>query len=86
MPVSGVVIVCRSGCAPAVSQRIAAEEGVEVHGVPDDTTIIAVIEAETVHDEVQIVKRLAETDGVQDVRLAYHNFEDVSAVETEAEP
>ena len=82
MPVSGIVIKCQPGHAGELGERFAAEEGIEVHGVPDDTTIIAVIEAETVHDEVQIVKRLTETDGVQDVRLAYHNFEDLSAVET----
>ena len=79
MPISGIVIICQPGCSAVVSQHIATEKGVEVLGVPDDTTLIAVIEAESVHDEVQIVKRLSETAGVQDVRLAYHNFEDVPA-------
>ena len=77
MPVSGVVITCQPGLAATVSDRAALESGVEVHGCPDEATIIAVIESDTVHGEVDAVKRLSDLDGVQTVRLAYHNFEDV---------
>ena len=77
MPVSGVVITCRPGLAGKVSELVAAEGGVEVHGCPDEATIIAVIEADTVQGEVDTVKRLSDIDAVQTVRLAYHNFEDV---------
>jgi len=76
MPVSGVVITCTPGVIETLTPLINAESGVEVHGAPDDSTIIAVIEAETVQDEVDTVKRLFAMHGVQSVRLAYHNFED----------
>ena len=78
MPVSGVVITCKPGLAVKVSDLVVTESGVEVHGVPDDTTIIAVIESDTVQGEVDTVKRLSDIDGVQTVRLAYHNFEDLN--------
>ena len=77
MPVSGVVITCRPGASEGLSPTIGAETGVEVHGCPDDSTIIAVIESDTVQGEVDTVKRLCDIDGVQTVRLAYHNFEDL---------
>ncbi|MDU0457193.1 MAG: chaperone NapD [Geobacteraceae bacterium] len=77
MPVSGVVVSCLSGCAQAVSGRIAAFDGVEVHGVLPDGQIVAVIEAETVDAEVKLVSQLHEVEDVVSVRLAYHNFEDL---------
>lgn len=77
MPVSGVVITCRPGASGELGPLAAAESGVEVYGCPDDSTIIAVIESDTVQGEVDTVKRLSDMAGVQSVRLAYHNFEDL---------
>lgn len=77
MPVSGVVVSCLEGCAGAVSGRIAAFDGVEVHGVLPDGQIVAVIEADTVDAEVRLVSQLHEVEDVVAVRLAYHNFEDL---------
>jgi len=77
MPVSGVVVSCLVGCAEAVSGRIAAFDGVEVHGVLPDGQIVAVVEAETVDAEVKLVSQLHEVEDVVSVRLAYHNFEDL---------
>ena len=80
MPVSGVVITCRPGLAEELSPLVATESGVEVHGCPDGSTIIAVIESDTVQGEVNTVKKLGDIDGVQAVRLAYHNFEDLEEI------
>lgn len=77
MPVSGIVIRCLDGCADAVAGRIAAFEGVEVHGVLPDGQIVAVIEADTAQEEVDLVSLLHEVEDVVTVQLAYHNFEDV---------
>lgn len=76
MPVSGVVVSCLPGKADEVAGEITTMAGVEVHGVLPDGQIVAVLEAETVNDEVDIVSRLHEVDGVVTVRVAYHNFED----------
>lgn len=77
MPVSGIVIHCLDGCADAVAVRIAAFEGVEVHGVLPDGQIVAVVEADTVQGEVDLVSLLHDVEDVITVRLAYHNFEDI---------
>jgi nitrate reductase NapD len=76
MPVSGVVVTCLQGKAEDVAGQISAMDGVEIHGMLPDDQIVAVVEAETVNDEVAIVSRLHEVDGVLAVRMAYHNFED----------
>jgi nitrate reductase NapD len=78
MPVSGVVVSCLQGKAEAVAGEIASMAGVEIHGVLPDGQIVAVIEAETVDDEVGLVSRLHEVTGVLTVRMAYHNFEDIA--------
>jgi nitrate reductase NapD len=76
MPVSGVVVSCLQGKAEDVVGQISVMDGVEIHGVLPDGQIVAVVEAETVNGEVDIVSRLHEVDGVTTVRIAYHNFED----------
>lgn len=80
MPVSSVVVTCAHGKAEGVAGGIAAMSGVEVHGVLPDGQIVAVIEADTVQEEVDIVARLHEVQDVISVRMAYHNFEDVAAL------
>jgi nitrate reductase NapD len=77
MPVSGIVVNCLAGRADAVAGRIAAYEGVEVHGVLPDGQIIAVVEADTIQGEVDLVSQLHDVEDVITVRLAYHNFEDI---------
>ena len=76
MPVSGVVVTCLQGKAEDVAGRISSMEGVEIHGMLPDNQIVAVLEAETVNGEVDIVSRLHKVEGVVTVRMAYHNFED----------
>jgi nitrate reductase NapD len=79
MPVSSVVVTCVQGQAETVAGQIASIAGVEVHGVLPDGQIVAVIEADTVQVEVEVVARLHEVADVITVRMAYHNFEDVGA-------
>lgn len=77
MPVSGIVIRCKNGCADTVADSIASFGGVEVHGVLPDDQIVAVVEAGTVQEEVDLVSELQEFENVITVQLAYHNFEDI---------
>jgi len=77
MPVSGIVVRCADGCADAVASRITAFNGVEVHGVLPDGQIVAVVEADSVQEEVDLVSQLHNVADVITVRLAYHNFEDI---------
>jgi nitrate reductase NapD len=77
MPVSGIVLTCGSGTADDVATRIGTMDGVEVQGVVPGDRVVAVLEADSVDGEVSLFSRLHEVDGVQTVRLAYHNFEDI---------
>lgn len=77
MPVSGIVIQCADGCAVQVAKALETQAGVEVHGLVENNRIVAVVEADTVNDEVDLVSELSGIDGVITVHLAYHNFEDV---------
>jgi periplasmic nitrate reductase NapD len=76
MPISGVVIVCEAERATLLAASLARPDEVEIHGITPEGCLVAVIDAPTVADEVQIVKRLMEEPGVLDVRLAYHHFGD----------
>ncbi len=85
MPVSGVVITCLPSSSGALPPLVAAQSGVTVQGSPNDSTIIAVIQSDTVQGEVDTVKRLSDMEGVQAVRLAYHNFEDLDEAGTDSD-
>lgn len=76
MPVSGVVLSCLEGKANEVAEKAAMLTGVEVHGVLPDSRIVAVVEADTVDEEVALVEQLHEVEGVVSVQLACHYFED----------
>ena len=76
MPISSVVISCRPDIATAVESRLKNLQ-LEIHHRLDNGCLIAVLETGTVDEEVTLVKEIMETDGVLDVRLAYHNFEDL---------
>ena len=78
MPVSGVVISCRPERTATLSETLGRPGVVEIHGTTPDGKLVAVVEADSVDGEVEIVKELLATDGVEDVQLVYHNFEDIS--------
>jgi nitrate reductase NapD len=77
MPISGVLVTCNPQRSAAAAASIAALPGVEVHDVLSLGRIVAVIEADDVESEVELVSRMHEIEGVNSVRLAYHNFEDL---------
>jgi nitrate reductase NapD len=79
MPVSGIVLTCVAAKTSDIALQLATVAGVEVHGVLPDGRIVAVIDAETVDDEVALVTELQEIEDVISVHVAYHNFEDLGA-------
>ena len=80
MPISSVVITCDQGQSELIAAKISAISGVEVRGVLPDGQVIALIEADSVQEEVDPVSDLNGTSGVIAVRMAYHNFEDLAEV------
>lgn len=77
MPISGIVIQCADGCAVQVAKALDLQPGIEVRGLVNGDRIVAVIEAESVNDEVDLFSEVNVMDGVINVHLAYHNFEDL---------
>jgi nitrate reductase NapD len=77
MPVSGVVIRCRPERSNELARELHLPGAVEINHVLDDGTLVAVIESASVATEVELVKELMAADGVLDVSIAYHNFEDL---------
>ncbi|SJZ54318.1 periplasmic nitrate reductase chaperone NapD [Trichlorobacter thiogenes] len=77
MPISGVVVSCRPGREAEVAEQARLVPGVEVHGTLPNGQLVAVIEAASVHTEVDLASQLEQLDGVISVQVAYHNFEDV---------
>ena len=77
MPVSGVVIRCTPERSNELASSLRQSGSVEISRVLDDGTLIVVIDTATVDEEVSAVKGLMDMDGVLDVMVAYHNFEDL---------
>ena len=78
MPVSGVVITCSPDRVQGLAESLAQPGTVEIHGTLPEGKLVAVIESDSVAGEVEVVQRLMSTDGVVDVQLVYHNFEDLA--------
>ena len=78
MPISGVVIGCEETAADRVAARL-SEEGYDIRGVLPGGKVVAVIEADSVDGEVDLVSDIGRIDGVITVNVAYHNFEDLTA-------
>ena len=81
MPVSGVVISCQPGRTDGVVTVIQSIGQVEIHHRLENGKLVAVLETAAVEDEVAIVTEIMQVDGVIDVRLAYHNFEDLQELQ-----
>lgn len=77
MPISGIVICCQINEIENVVNRLQVFSQLEISRKLEDGHIVAIIEAESVDGEVTVVKNIMNVPGVIDVRLAYHNFEDV---------
>jgi nitrate reductase NapD len=77
MNLSGIVVICKPLNLPAVSTALAELPGVEVHFEdPDQGKIVVVQEAETVHAEMDGIKRIKRLPGVILADMMYHYFEE----------
>lgn len=77
MNLSGIVVICKPLNLPAVSTALAELPGVEVHFEdPDQGKIVVVQEAETVHAELDGIKRIKRLPGVILADMMYHYFEE----------
>jgi len=81
MPISSIVISCRLGKTDVVESLLKGLPQLEIHHRLENGGLIAVLETETVDAEVSLFKEIMQTDGVFDVRLAYHHFEDLQELQ-----
>ena len=81
MPISSIVISCHPDKADSAKGIIKDIAAVEIHHHLANGSLIAVLESSSVDDEVDLVKAIMRVDGVADVRLAYHNFEDLEELQ-----
>ena len=81
MPISSVVISCSADKTDFVESRLNVMPQLEIHHRLQNGCLIAVLETETVDTEVSLFKEIMQTDGVIDVRLAYHHFEDLQELQ-----
>lgn len=82
MNYSSVVITLAAGAESRALKALSALEGLEVHHVDEASRrVVAVIEAETTGLEVDVFERIRRTEGVIDVSLHAHYFEDEATAE-----
>ena len=82
MNYSSVVITLGTGAESRALKALSALEGLEVHHVDEASRrVVAVIEAETTGLEADVFERIRRTEGVIDVSLHAHYFEDEAATE-----
>ena len=80
MNYSSVVITL--GAESRALKALSALEGLEVHPVDEASRrVVAVIEAETTGLEADVFERIRRTEGVIDVSLHAHYFEDEATAE-----
>lgn len=82
MNYSSVVITLAAGAESHALKALSALEGLEVHHVDEASRrVVAVIEAETTGLEADVFERIRRTEGVIDVSLHAHYFENEAATE-----
>jgi len=75
MNISSVVVHARSEATAAVSHRLAAMAGVEVHAVSAEGRLIVSIEAASDRETADTFEAIRELAGVLSVSLVYAHYE-----------
>jgi nitrate reductase NapD len=77
MNVSGILVVVPAADTAVAVAELDALPGVEVHHThPETGRIVVTIEAETVPDEVELLRRIKALPRVVLAEMVYHNFEE----------
>jgi nitrate reductase NapAB chaperone NapD len=81
MNYSGVVVTCQPGKLEQVIDSVNALENAEVHQIDEKKSrFIAVLSAPEVNDEVDSFKAIQDLEGVADVALVVHHFDDCAEI------
>ena len=79
MPISGIVIRIDPVQRAGVVSRLESLAGLELQPSPPGDRLVAVLDTADFQAEEKLVKTISDTDGVSNVAVAYHNFEDMSS-------
>jgi len=75
MPVSSAIVKINPVNFDRIRNELNKLKGVEIHKL-NNSTVIVVIEAETVEQEFEIAKKISKVNGVISFNITYHSFED----------
>jgi nitrate reductase NapAB chaperone NapD len=78
MPVSGLVIQVDPARRNAIISTLNNLDNVELTDTPDGKPLVAVLDVESMREEEALFKEINDIQGVHNVTLSYHNFEDIS--------
>ena len=77
MNISGILVIVTPELVDSTIETLNAMEGIDVHHVERPTgRIIITQEAESIHDEVDGLKRIRALPGITLAEMSYHNFEE----------
>ena len=87
MNYSGILVMARPENIPSVSKALDTLEGVEVFQQDADAgRVIAVLEADNIKAETDILQSIKKLPGVAAAEMVYHYFEDDQEVITHIPP
>lgn len=77
MNISGILVVTSPEQVDSTVEKLNTLDGIDVHYVDQPTgRIVVTQEAETIHDEVDGLKRIRDLPGIILAEMSYHNFEE----------
>jgi nitrate reductase NapD len=79
MVLSGLLVKIIPDKLDQVKENLRIIEGLKIHSMTDDNEILAMLETSSVEDETSISSDIAKIEGVLEVNLAYHHFNDEGA-------
>jgi len=76
MNISGVLVRSLPGNIPAVTMRLEALAGVEVHGANPDGRLVVTVEESSDRAMADAVVRIMDLPGVLSASMIYHQYEE----------
>ena len=77
MNISGILVVVAPDKVDSTVETLAALQGIDVHHIDQPTgRIIITQEAESIHDEIDSLKRIRTLPGIALAEMSYHSFEE----------
>jgi len=77
MNISGILVIVAPENVDSTVETLNKLDGIDVHHIEQSSgRIIITQEAESVHDEIDGLKRIRELPGIVLAEMSYHNFEE----------